>query len=314
MSRPDDELRALLDEGRELHAPSHDERAGPATSRQFRRELDEEPEEPVFRGATGAKGRPTSALQSVWIDSEDVPFTPVVRPGRVLPARLFSIFVLGAVMAFLAWMIVPEVSFRLQNLDKVTVRDGVLTAQPVPLASTVPGTVESLWLDPADPPDTLLEKSTLLARIRREGVDVSGSSTVEIVMPFDGREASVDALNGAVTLPQSPVATVYDPYHMYVVVTVRASVLRRLKHGMKATLSTTLVGSDIPGTVVSAVPALGDSTEPADRATVNVRIRPDSDRVSDLVPGLRFHAVIDLGSAPDGARPLAVNPRVEPGE
>lgn len=316
MSPYDDELRALLDEGRTLGSeppPAPEVRTRPTKARDLR-VGDEEADADVAavsapprpQGATGPRGRPSVALQDTWIDPEETPFTPVVRPGKELPARLFSLCVLGAVLAFLAWMILPEVSFRVGNIDNVGVRNGVLTAQPVPLASPSPAVVEELWVDPANPPTGLLEAGTLIARLRTVTVDGDGSSTSTITMPFDGRIASIDTLTGAVTLPETPVVTVYDPAHMYVVVTVRPSTLRRLKEGMRARLTSALVDGSIRGTVVSAVPALGDVYELAESDLVNVRIRPDADAVAELVPGIHFDASIDVTSAPDGAEPLVV--------
>lgn len=176
MSRYDDELRALLDEGRSLEGgrepvrmsapriPSPPAPPDPAVDLAAEAELARDleidlaatpdgPPPPAPTGATGPRGRPTAALQQTWIDDDDVPFTPVVRPGRELPARLFSLAVLGAVLAFLAWMIVPEVSFRVTNIDTLGVRNGVLTAQPVPLASPPPGGGAGAVARPGRPAD-----------------------------------------------------------------------------------------------------------------------------------------------------------------
>lgn len=227
MSQYDDELRALLDEGRAIESgpPPAPTTRRPTKARDLHADdeatEDRDPEAdvtatavaapPRVQGATGPRGRASVALQDTWIDGEESPFTPVVRPGKELPARLFSLAVLGAVLAFLAWMIVPEVSFRVGNIDNVGVPNGVLTAQPVPLASPSPAVVEGLWVDPANPPTGLMETGTLIARLRLVEDDGDGSGTRTITMPFDARIASIDTLTGAVTLPETPVVTVYDP-------------------------------------------------------------------------------------------------------
>lgn len=158
-----------------------------------------------------------------------------------------------------------------------------------------------------------MPEGTVLARLRTVTPEDDDVPMSTINMPFDGRIASVDLFTGAVSQPEAPVVTVYDPAFMYVVVTVSPSTLRRLRQGMRAELRSSLVPDAIAGTVVSAVPLLGNAVEPADGDAVNVRIRPETDAVSALVPGIRFDASIDLDSAPDGALPLVVAPAATAG-
>ncbi|QXC62973.1 HlyD family secretion protein [Aquihabitans sp. G128] len=309
MSQYDDELRAMLAEGRRLEGG----RSEAPTPMQARRWADDwkgrgeefDDVEPG-RDLNGLRGRPTRTLQSMWIDPEETPFTPVQRPGRAIPARLFSLLVLAVFVGLLAWLIVPEVSFRLANVNNVTVRDGVLTAQPVPLAPPVAATVEKLFVDAGHLPSGVLPAGTPIARLRSAGADADGSSTVDLTAPFDARFVSVDTLEGAVTLPGTPVATVYDPTKMYVVMTVRPEVLESLRRGMKARLTSRVLSEPIEGTVVAAVPLLGTDQNPTTSELVNIRIQPDGESVVDLVPGLRFDATIDLKSAPRGAQPLVI--------
>lgn len=248
-------------------------------------------------------GRATHTLQATWLDPEETPFTPAPRPGRAVPARLFSLLVTAMIVGLLAWLILPEVSLRLSNVRTVTVEDGVLTAQPVPLAPTDPSTVEELFVDATNPPDSVLPAGTPIARLRGSQLNSSGS-VVDLTVPFDARLASVDTLEGAITLPGTPVATVYDPRKMSVIVTVAPSTLDVLRQGMRAELHSPLLATPVDGTVVSAIPLLGTDYDPTSTKLVNVRIKPDQERASDLVPGIRFDATIDLDSAPQGAGPL----------
>ncbi|CAN5592544.1 hypothetical protein BH10ACT1_BH10ACT1_15340 [soil metagenome] len=311
MSQYDDELRAMLAEGRRLEEGS----VPPPSPRDARRlasawnepsDHDEPDLDDRGRDLNGLRGRPTLTLQSMWVDPEETPFTPVPRPGRVLPARLFSLLVLALFIGLLAWLVVPEVSFRLGNLDTVNVEDGVLTAQAVPLAPPFAATVEKLYVDAGHLPSGVLPAGTPIAELRSAGNDGAGSSTVDLTAPFDARFVSVDTLEGAVTLPGTPVATVYDPTKMYVIVTVHPDVLEKLRRGMKAKLTSPLLSKPIEGTVVAAVPLLGTDQNPTTSELVNIRIQPDGESVVDLVPGIRFDAAIDLNSAPDGAQPLVI--------
>lgn len=331
MSQYDDELRALLRQGRLLEqrgdsaaspasaasptfdpappapAPPRRRADPPSYARAWRDELDERTGEHDLREELdGRRGRPTRTLQATWIDPAETPFTPVPRPGKGLPARLFALAVLACVFGLLAWMIVPEVKWRIANVDTIHVRDGVLTAQPVPLAPPTPATVVKLFVDAGHLPSGVLPAGTPIAELRTAGTDAFGSNTLQLTAPFDARFVSVDTLEGAVTLPGTPVATVYDPTKMYVIITVRTDVLDQLRRGMRASLKSRVLDHAIDGTVVAAVPLLGTDENPSQTDLVNVRIQPDEADIRDLVPGIRFDAAIDTQSAPDGAQPLVI--------
>lgn len=318
MSQYDDELRALLRKGRQLEqrgpegaptptAPPRRRADPPSYARSWRDELREPTgEHEIDPELSGRRGRATRTLQATWIDPAETPFTPVPRPGKAIPARMFALLVLACVFGLLAWLIVPEVNWRLTNIDIVHVRDGVLTAQPVPLSPTTPATVERLYVDAGHLPSGVLAAGTPIARLRSPVADAWGSTSMDLAVPFDARFVSVDTLEGAVTLPGTPVATVYDPMKMYVIVTVRPDVLDQLRRGMRAKLSSPVLDHDIDGTVVAAVPLLGTDQNPSREDYVNVRIQPDEDDIRDLVPGIKFDAAIDTTSAPEGAQPLVI--------
>lgn len=307
MSQYDDELRALLKEGRRLKqvavAAAEDDRYD---ERDWDPDRDgERRDRPRESELAGLRGRPTRTLQTMWIDPAETPFTPVTRPGKAIPARLFAFLVLASVLGMLAWLIVPEVNWRINNADRLIIRDGVLTAQPVPLAPPVASIVDQLYVDAGHLPNGVLPAGTPIARLRTGG-QFADPAYVNLTAPFDARFVSVDTLEGAVTQPGTPVATVFDPRKMYVVITVRPAQLERLRRGMRARLTSAVLDEPIDGTVVAAVPLLGTDQNPTTSTLVNVRIQPDGDSVRDLVPGLRFDASIDLDSAPDGAQPLVI--------
>ncbi len=321
MSQYDDELRALLRQGRQLEQRGRDDDATPPSTPtpprrrgdppSFARSWREGLQPPAFEqdqehDLSGRRGRPTRTLQATWIDPAETPFTPVPRPGKAIPARMFSLVVLACVFGLLAWLIVPEVKWRLTNINTVHVRNGVLTAQPVPLAPTTPATVERLYVDAGHLPSGVLAAGTPVARLRTPVADAWGSTSMDLAVPFDARFVSVDTLEGAVTLPGTPVATVYDPKKMYVIVTVRPDVLDQLRRGMRAELTSPVLDHEIDGTVVAAVPLLGTDQNPSREDYVNVRIQPDEDDIRDLVPGIKFDAAIDTTSAPKGAQPLVI--------
>ena len=252
--------------------------------------------------ATGA--RPTNTLQQAWIDPEETPFTPVPRPGNPLTARLIAWVGVLAFVAGLGWLIIPELNFRLSSLETVELRDGVLTAQPVQLAPISPAVVSELYVDASRLPDGVLREGTPIALLEGTSQDGTRLVTNEITVPFDARFVSVDTLVGGIVMPGTPVATLYDPTQMYVIVTVQPELLDVMRRGMQARLISEVAGVEIAGEVISAVPLLGTDHEPTTANLVNIRIKPDPEAVADLVPGIRFDAVIDLESASPGAQPL----------
>lgn len=252
------------------------------------------------------RGRPAASLSDTWIDPEETDFVPVQRPGSPLAARAFSWLVTALFISLLAWLIVPELQSRIVHRDTIVVRSGVLSAHPVPLAPTRPSVVVALYVDAGDLPDGVLPAGSPIALIEADNPDGRGMVRQQIRVPFDARFASVDTLVGAVTQPGTPVATVYDPTKMYIIATVRHDLLDLLWRGMAVQLTSELLGHPIKGTVISAVPKLGTDLDPNSSDMVNIRIRPDTAEVADLVPGIRFDAMIDVSSAPPGAQPLVI--------
>ena len=221
-----------------------------------------------------------------------------------MTARLIAWLGVLAFLAGLGWLILPELDFRLTSLQTVHLREGVLTAQPVQLSPLRPSIVSELYVDASSLPDGVLPEGTPIALL--EGTSEDGTRRVlnEITVPFDARFASVDTLVGGVVMPGIPVATLYDPSQMYVIVTVNPEMLDVMRRGMKAQLVSEVAGVSIEGVVISAVPLLGTDHEPTTANLVNIRIKPDPESVADLVPGIRFDAIIDLNSAPPDAQPL----------
>lgn len=248
--------------------------------------------------------RPASTLQRTWIDPEETPFEPVVRPGNAFTARLISWTVLAAFLSALGWLIIPELNFRLANLNTMMLEDGVLSAQPVPLAPIRPAIVTELYVDASRLPDGVLREGTPIARIQGMAEDGERLEVSDIRVPFDARFVSVDTLVGGVVMPGTPVATIYDPEQMYVIVTIRPEILHQLRRGMKVRLRSDVIDGIITGEIISAVPLLGTDHEPTTADLVNIRIKPDPAAIADLVPGIRFDVAVDLSSAPPNAQPL----------
>ncbi len=243
-------------------------------------------------------------LATPWVDPSDMPFTPQPRPGKSLPSRIFSMMLTWVFMAAIAWLIVPELDLRFLHQGELRYRDGILTAQPIPLSSMYPSVVEELYVDYVTLDDEMLPAGTPVALLRRMGPDGVTEETEELVVPIDSRFASVDAPEGSVIYPGQPVVTVYDPTLMSVLVTINAGDLEDLRRGMSVRLTNEAVSGALHGTVDSAVPLLGTDHEPTSSRLVNIRVRPNPGEVTDLVPGIRFRVVVDTESVDDEAPEL----------
>ncbi len=245
----------------------------------------------------------TPALQATWVDPGDVPFEPVPRPGNPATARLVTWLALGCFGVALLWLIVPALDTRVATRHSVVLDDGVLTAQPVQLAPVAPAVVTELLVGEGD---GVLNEGSPIARLEGPVGDDGRAEVSEIVAPFDARFVSIDTLAGGVVMPGTPVATVYDPARMYVIVSVTPETLELLRTGMRVELTSDAVAEPIGGEVMSAVPLLGTDHAPTTASLVNVRIRPDADAVVDLLPGIRFEVEVDLTSAEPGAPRLTL--------
>ncbi len=256
------------------------------------------------RGVDRRGPRASSSLQPAWIDPEEMPFTPQPRPGNPIASRIFSLGVLGVFLAAIAWLIVPEVHFRVVHQDEVQFSGGILTAQGVPLGPLEAAVVEEILVDDLSP-DATIAAGTPLARLRTRGTSDDGTTVYyDVSAPFDARLVSIGAPEGSTTQPGIPVLTVYDPNEMMVIVTVNQDDLDMLRQGMAVSLHSELFGEAVAGELVAAVPILGTAHDPVSSTLVNLKIRPNLDQIDDLLPGLQFDVVIDLDSAPRSAPQL----------
>lgn len=256
------------------------------------------------RGADRRGPRPSLNLQPAWLDPEEMPFTPQPRPGNPIASRVFSLAVLAVFVVAIAWLIVPEVHFRVVHQNEVQFSTGILTAQGVPLGPLEAAVVEDVLVDDLEP-DAVIPAGTPLARLRTGEVDPAGESVYyDVSAPFDARLVSIGAPEGSTTQPGIPVLTVYDPTEMMVIVTVNQADLDLLRQGMTVSMHSPLFDSAVDGVLVAAVPILGTVHEPTASTLVNLKIRPDASQIGDLLPGLQFDVVIDLDSVPTSAPQL----------
>jgi HlyD family secretion protein len=272
-----------------------------------------EPDAIALADGSASGGRPELGphrrlgLTEMWLDDVVQVFKPIVRPGRVWTARLMAMFFNLFIASAVGWLVVPEFWHRVESRGDITIKQSVLTAQPVTLATREAAIVEEIYVDVQTLSDAFVAKGTRIAKVRKHSATEDGGSIEYIVAPFDARFVSINAPVGTVTQPLSPVATVYDPTKMMVIATIRIVDLDRFRRGMTVDMHATSLDRPIKGIVDSAVPLLGTEHDPATQDLINIRILPDVEAVQDLVPGINLRLTVHTDSADEDAPRLLLN-------
>lgn len=190
---------------------------------------------------------------------------------------------------------------RLAEAARIDIGPAVLTADPVPVGSADAGIVTDVFVAE----QTQVSAGQDLAQITLPVTGTSPTPPVRILRaPTAGTVSTVEVRAGSVARAGEPLITLYDQNSMTFEAKVPMKQLRRLRLGMAATITGT--GLDRPVTAVldHVVPRVGtEPTTTTDRLTVVfVPLPGDVERVSRLIPGLRFNATIDTRTA-DGTTP-----------
>jgi multidrug resistance efflux pump len=192
---------------------------------------------------------------------------------------------------------------RLAAQAFVDVGDAVLTAGAVPVGTADAGVVTDLLVGE----QTKVAAGQELAHVKLTA-NSTGQSQVQVLKaPIDGTVSAVNASVGSVARPGEPVITLYDQSKLTFQVKVPVDRLRQLRLGMTAFVSGPGLDARVTTTLDHVVPKVGDAPlTTADQLTVVLVPSPaEVGRVSTLVPGLSFRAVVDTKTAA-GATP-AVN-------
>ncbi|WP_157432788.1 MULTISPECIES: HlyD family efflux transporter periplasmic adaptor subunit [unclassified Actinoplanes] len=135
-----------------------------------------------------------------------------------------------------------------------------------------------------------------------------GPRVQQLKAPAAGIVTEINIAPGQIARAGEPIVTLYDPSQLTFRVDVPLETLRELRLGMTAYVS----GPGLPGRIATMLEEVepkvgsGGATAPSDLLTVVLRPDPAAlPTVRTLVPGLRFHAVVDTTTAV-GATP-AVN-------
>lgn len=192
---------------------------------------------------------------------------------------------------------------RLAAQAFIDVGGAVLTAGAVPVGTADAGVVTDLLVAE----QTRVTAGQELAHIKLTANSTGQSVTQVLKAPIAGTVSAVNASVGSVARPGEPVVTLYDQTKLTFQVKVPVDQLRQLRLGMTAFVGGPGLGTRVTTTLDHVVPKVGDAPlTNADQLTVVlIPVPADVGRVSTLVPGLEFRAIVDTKTAA-GAIP-AVN-------
>jgi multidrug resistance efflux pump len=200
------------------------------------------------------------------------------------------------------------VTHRLAASAFVTLDEAVLTADALPVGATAAGVVTDVLVTG----QTRVAAGQELTRVRL-AADPTGArkqpTTETLRAPVPGTISTVDVALGGVVGAGEPVVTLYDHTHLSFHAKATEEELKGLRLGMTASIT----GPGLDRPVVAALdhvepkvgtdpladaPLTEDQKATHEQLTVVLVPRTDNvDRVSTLVPGLRFAADIDTNTA-----------------
>ncbi|MEV6601481.1 HlyD family efflux transporter periplasmic adaptor subunit [Actinoplanes sp. NPDC051346] len=196
---------------------------------------------------------------------------------------------------------------RLAESATITLDDAVLSADALPVGATGAGVVTEILVTG----QTRVAAGQELARVRLAGDRASGEQpTVEALRaPSPGTVSEIDVAAGGVVGAGEPVVTLYDHTRLSFHAKATVEQLRELRLGMSARIDGPGLARPVPAVVdhvearvgpdpLSDAPLSEDQRVAHEQLTVVLVPRTDAiDRVSTLVPGLRFTAGIDTETA-----------------
>jgi multidrug resistance efflux pump len=225
------------------------------------------------------------------------PLPPPKKGSRLRKAARVTRTVIVVLILVAAAVIGGGYITRQRIADRAFVNAGtaVLSAAPIAVGSADAGVVSEVLV--ADRDD--VAAGAMLARVTLTGT--GGKPRVqELRAPAAGVVTQI-LTPGQVARAGEPVATLYDPAKLVFSVDVPLPTLRKLRLGMRASLTGPGLPGEINATLASVKPKVDGVVSAGDQLTVV--LTPDSatlPTVRTLVPGLQFAVVVDTTTAPGG--------------
>jgi multidrug resistance efflux pump len=180
----------------------------------------------------------------------------------------------------------------------------MLTSQPIPVETSLPGLVTSVYVKAGQRVAT----GQQLGSIRVTTTNSTGHAVLSqrtLKAPRSGVVVDDPLTIGSTLEPGTGFVTLYDPADLTLVTQVPLTYLHEVAPGMIATLTASGVSGSIHAVLQRAVPRIGTNQTDvsADHLELVFRAQNPSD-VARLIPGLRFSGTIDTDTGGQGTKPV----------
>ncbi len=242
------------------------------------------------------------------ITSEPPPVTPPITPtgptggNRLKKWRNRVIVLIMVAAAGVAGTAV--VRSQASRASQLALGELMLTSQPIPVETSLPGLVTSVYVKAGERVTT----GQRLGAIRVTTTNATGHAVLSqrvLTAPRSGVVVNDPLTIGSTLEPGTGFVTLYDPADLTLVTQVPLSYLHEVAPGMVATLTASGVPGSIRAVLQRAVPRIG--TNQADVSPDHLELVFVAQKASDvarLIPGLQFTGTIDTDTGRHGTKPV----------
>ena len=188
--------------------------------------------------------------------------------------------------------------------SQLTLGELMLTSQPIPVETALPGLVTSVYVKAGDRVTT----GQRLGAIRVTTTNSTGHAVTSqrtLKAPRSGLVVDDPLTIGSTLEPGTGFVTLYDPADLTLVTQVPLTYLHEVAPGMVATVTASGVPGSIHAVLQRAVPRIG--TNQADVSADHLELVFVAQKASDvarLIPGLQFTGTIDTKTGRQGTKPV----------
>ena len=209
------------------------------------------------------------------------------------------IMVVAAVFAGMA-----VVRSQASRASQLTLGELMLTSQPIPVETSLPGLVTSVYVKAGERVTTGQRLGSIrVTTTNSQGKAVQSQRTLKA--PRSGVVVDDPLTIGSTLEPGTGFVTLYDPADLTLVTQVPLTYLHEVAPGMIATLTASGVPGSIHAVLRRAVPRIG--TNQADVSADHLELvfaAQKPSQVARLIPGLRFTGTIDTNTGRQGTKPV----------
>jgi multidrug resistance efflux pump len=188
--------------------------------------------------------------------------------------------------------------------SQLSLGDLMLTSQPIPVETSLPGLVTAVYVKAGERVTTGQSLGAIrVTTTNSQGKAVQSQRTLKA--PRSGVVVDDPLTIGSTLEPGTGFVTLYDPADLTLVTQVPLSYLHEVAPGMIATLTASGVPGSIQAVLQRAVPRIG--TNQADVSPDHLElvfVAQTPSQVARLIPGLRFTGSIDTSTGRENTKPV----------